>query len=172
MSGNFLSLLLIFGLGHPAREPVDPAKSAPLHSRIPCDGFGSPEDLLRLHATYSAGGSDREFVVSRYHTERCEVDVKWKCLHHEKAGWRDVWSAPNTEPSAQALVPIGACYEWGSNVPAQYVLSGWYQENPPDGKSASKAIWRQVPVKQVSAQPEVYEFADPNGGTARLEITR
>ena len=172
MSSNFLALLLIFGLGHPAREPVDPAKSAQLHSRIPCDGYGAPEDLLRLQATFSSGGSAREFVVSRYHTERCEVDVKVKCLHHEKPGWRDVWSAANVEPTAHALLPIGSCYEWGSNAPAQYVLSGWYQEAASDSKSASKAAWRQPTVKQVSAEPEVYEFADPNGGTARLEIKR
>jgi hypothetical protein len=167
VSSYFLAWLLIFGLGHPARDPVDPAKSIKLPSRIPCDGYGSPEDLLRMKSTFSSGGSAREFVVSRYHTERCEVDVKVKCLHHEKAGWRDVWST-SMDASPQALVPIGACYEWGSKDPAQYVLSGWYQESG----DKSKPVWRQVVIKQVSTTPDVFEFADPSGGTARLEITR
>lgn len=136
-----------------------------LHSRIPCDGYGAPEDLLRMTTMFSSGGAEREFVVSRYHTERCEVDV-WKCLHHEKPGWRDVWSASNAMPAAKALVPIGSCYEWGSKEPVQYVLSGWYRQ--PD----SKAGWQQVRLKQVSSQPEVYEFSEPGGGTARLEISR
>jgi hypothetical protein len=166
VSANFLAFLLIFGLGHPARDPVDPAKSVQLHSRIKCDGYGAPEDLLRIQTTFSSGGAAREFVVSRYHTERCDVDVKVKCLHHEKAGWRDVWSS-NAEASAKALVPIDSCYEWGATDPAQYVLSAWVQEG-----SDSKPLWKQVPIKQVSAQPEVYEFTDPSGGTARLEIGR
>jgi hypothetical protein len=159
-------LFLIFGLGHPSRDPVDPAKAAQLHSRLPCDGYGAPEDLLRIHTTFSAGDTTREFVVSRYHTERCEVDIHGKCLRHEKAGWRDVWSS-SAEASPQALVPIGSCYAWGGTDPAQYVLSGWIQEG-----TEAKPLWRQVPIKQVSSQPEVYEFADPKGGAARLEIAR
>jgi hypothetical protein len=172
MNGHLLPLLLIFGLGHPMREPVDPAKAAQLHSRIACDGYGSPEDLLRIQTTFSPAGWAREFVVSRHHSERCEVDVKVKCLHHEKAGWRDVWSAANVEPSSHALLAIGACYEWGSNAPAQYVLSGWYREAAQDSKQDSKLVWQQTPIKQVSVEPEVYEFTDPNGGSARLEIRR
>jgi hypothetical protein len=147
---------------------VDPAKAAQLHSRIPCDGYGSPEDLLRIQATFSSGDSTSQFVISRFHTEKCELDVKGKCLHKEKAGWRDVWSTASEEPGARALVPIGSCYEWGASTPAQYVLSGWYQE----AGSNSKPVWRQATVQQVSPEPEVYEFSDPNGRTARLEIHR
>jgi len=168
VSSYLLAFFLIFGLGHPSREPLDPAKSAPLHSRIPCDGNGAPEDLLRIKATFPSGGWSREFVVSHHVNERCEVDVKIKCLHREKAGWRDVWSAANVETSTHTLLPISSCYEWGSNAPAQYVLSGWYQE----GEADSKLAWKQAPVKQISSEPEVYEFTDPNGGTARLEIGR
>lgn len=163
---NAFLLLLIFGLGHPAHEALDPAMGFLLHSRIPCDGYGAPEDLLRLRTTFSPGATGREFVVSRYHTERCEVDVKVKCLHHEKSGWRDIWSATNAAPAPQALVPVGSCYEWGSKEPAQYVLSGWYRQ--PDAKSG----WQQARIKQVSSQPEVYEFTDPAGGRARVEISR
>lgn len=162
---NAVLLLLIFGLGHSAREPLDPAMGFQLHSRIPCDGYGSPEDLLRLRTTFSPGATAREFTVSRYHTERCDVDV-WKCLHHEKPGWRDIWSASSSAPAPQAMVPIGACYEWGSKEPAEYVLTGWYQEE------GAKGEWKQMRLKQVSSQPEVYEFADPQGGTARLEVQR
>jgi hypothetical protein len=32
--------------------------------------------------------------------------------------------------------------------------------------------WHQATIQQVSTLPEVYEFTDPKGGTARLEITR
>ncbi len=162
---NAILLLLIFGLGHPAHEALDPAMGFQLHSRIPCDGYGAAEDLLRIRTTFSPGSTAREFVVSRYHSERCEVDV-WKCLHHEKAGWRDIWSTSNAAPAAPALVPIDSCYEWGSKEPSQYVLSGWYRQSDP------KAEWQQVRIKQVSSQPEVYEFNDPQGGTARLEVGR
>jgi hypothetical protein len=167
VSSNLLAFLLVFGLGHPAREPLDPAKSVPLHSRIPCDGNGAPEDLLRVQATFSPGAWAREFVVSHYANGRCEVDVHVKCLHKEKPGWHDVWSTTNAEPTSRALVPVTSCYEWGSNVAAQYVLSGRYQEGAADPKLA----WHQAAVKLVSGEQEVYEFTDPKGGTARLQIT-
>ncbi|HTC88781.1 MAG TPA: hypothetical protein VK686_10815 [Bryobacteraceae bacterium] len=168
MSSYFLAFLLIFGLGHPKQDPVDPSKSAKLHSRLPCDGYGAPEDLVRIQVTYSPGASAREFVVSRYQDEKCEVDVKGKCLHRIKEGWRDVWSATNGEPSAKAMLPLSSCYTWGSTEAAQYILSGWYQEGPADPKMP----WHQATIQQVSTAPEVYEFTDPKGGTARLEITR
>jgi hypothetical protein len=168
VSSYSIALFLIFGLGHPAREPVDPAKSAQLHSRLPCDGYGAPEDLVRLQVTFPSGAWARQFVLSRFQNEKCEVDVKVKCLHKEKAGWRDVWSVTNVQPTAHAMLPLSSCYIWGSSEPAQYILSGWYQE----GAADSKLAWRQATIKQVSTQPEVYEFTDPNGGTARLQITR
>ncbi len=174
MGANLLAFLLIFGLGHPKQEPVDPAKSAPLHSRLKCDGYGAPEDLVRIQVTFSPGAWAREFVVSRYQDYKCELDVKGKCLHKIKEGWRDAWSVSNVQPSAHAMLPISSCYEWGSTELAKYVLSGWYQEGAADPKLA----WHQSTIKQVSSgaslegAPEVYEFTDPNGGTARLEITR
>jgi len=171
VSPYFLAFLLIFGLGRPAREAVDPAKSIPLHSRIPCDGFGGPEQAVHVQVTFSSGATPREFIVSRFEHERCEVNVEIKCLHKEKAGWRDVWSATNTVPNAKpsfgAIVPLASCYEWGSKEPARYILSGWYQESVD-----SKPAWRQSALRRVSAQPEIYEFTDPNGGTARIQIGR
>ncbi|SRR5579871_1022109 len=163
-----VAILLIFGWGHRSREPVDAAKGVALHSRIPCDGQTAPEDQVSMRTTFAAGDWAREFVVSRFQKDACEVDLKVKCLHHEKAGWRDVWSATSDEPSSSSLVPLKSCYEWRSAEGAQLLLSGWYKEGAP----GAKAEWRQAAVKQVSAQPEVYEFSDPKGGTARLEITR
>jgi hypothetical protein len=168
VSSYLLAFFLIFGLGHPARAPLDPAKSAPLHSRLKCDGYGSPEDLLRIQVTYSPGAWAREFVVSRFQTDKCGVETMFQCWHKPRAGWHEVWSAANVETSTRALVPISSCDTWGATEPAQYVLSGWYQEGAADPKLA----WKQATVKQVSAEPEVYEFTDPNGGTARLEIGR
>jgi hypothetical protein len=168
MNSYFFAFLLIFGLGHPQRNPIDLAKSAQLHSRLLCDGYGAPEDLVQVRVTFSPGASARQFVLSRYQDYKCEVDVKGKCLHKEKEGWRDVWSAVNAQPSVHAVVPISSCYKWGSTELAQYVLSGWYQE----GAADPKLPWQQATLKQVSTVPEVYEFADSKGGTARLEITR
>ena len=168
VNGHLVTLLLIFGLGHPARDPVDVSKSAQLHSHIPCDGYGAPEDLLKLQITFSPGAWAREFLVSRYQIDKCSVETMFQCWHKQRAGWHDVWSAANVEPPAYAVLPLASCYEWGSTTPAQFVLSGWYQEGAPD----PKLPWHQTTVKQVSAQPEIYEFADPNGGTARVEIKR
>jgi hypothetical protein len=168
MSYYFLALFLIFGLGHPKQDPVDPAKSAQLHSRLQCDGYGAPEDLVRIQVTFAPGAAAREFVLSRFQDYKCELDVKGKCLHKIKEGWRDVWIAANSQPTVHAMLPISSCYKWGSTELAQYVLSGWYQE----GAADPKLPWHQATVKQVSTLPEVYEFSAPNGGTARLEITR
>ena len=164
----FFALLLIFGRGHPSREPVDQAQSIPLHSRIPCDGQTAPNDNVSVQATFASGDWAREFVVSRFQKDACEIDLKVKCLHHEKEGWRDVWWAASEQPSTNSTVPLGSCYAWGSSEPAQYIVSGWYKE----GAAGSKLEWQQAPIKQVSSRPEVFEFTDPKGGTARLEINR
>jgi hypothetical protein len=63
---------------------------------------------------------------------------------------------------------LDSCYTWGSKDAPQYLLTGWYKEGGP----GSKLPWKQAVMKQVSSKPEIYEFADPNGGTVRLEITR
>jgi len=160
-------LFLIFGFGHPSREPLDPAQGVQLHSRLPCNGDSAPEDLLRIQTTFSAGGAAREFLINRYEVDKCAVETMLQCWHKERIAWRRVWSAESSTPPAKALVPIGSCYEWGRTDPAQYVLSGWYNQG-----TEAKPNWQQVPVKQVSSQPETYEFTDPMGGSAHLEITR
>ncbi|MGO9444258.1 MAG: hypothetical protein ACLPXB_05690 [Thiobacillaceae bacterium] len=180
MNAHFFALLLIFGLGHAARDPVDPAKAVQLHSRIPCDGYGGPEEAVHVQVTFSSGApassapttaAAREFVVSRLETDKCSVETMFQCWHKPRTGWHDVWSAasnaPGAKPTVGDILPLASCHEWGSSEAPQYVLSGWHQEG-----SESKPMWRQDMVKQVSSQPEVYEFTDPNGGTARLEIRR
>jgi hypothetical protein len=180
MNAHFFALLLIFGLGHPARDPVDPAKGVQLHSRIPCDGNGGPEEAVHVKATFSSGAPSssstaaaaaREFVVSRYQTDKCSVETMLQCWHKARSGWHEAWSAasnaPGAQPSVSDILPLVSCNEWGSTEAPQYVLSGWYQEG-----SEAKPMWRQGTVKQISSQPEVYEFTDPGGGTARLEIKR
>jgi hypothetical protein len=185
MNPHFFALLLIFGLGHPARDPVDPAKGVQLHSRIPCDGYGGPEEAVHVQASFSSGAASssasssssttaaaaREFVVSRYQTDKCSVETMFQCWHKARTGWHEVWStasnAPGAQPSVSDILLLASCNEWGSTEAPQYVLSGWYQ-----GGSEAKPMWRQGTVKQVSSQPEVYEFTDPSGGTARLEIKR
>jgi len=162
------AFLLIFGLGHPSRERVDPAKSAALRSRIPCDGQTAPEDDVSVQVSFASGDWAREFVVSRFQKDTCEVNLKVKCLHRIKEGWYDVWSAASAQASASGMLPLSSCYQWGSKETAQYIVSGWYKEGAP----GSKLEWRQATLKQVSSHPEVYEFSDPKGGTARLEIER
>jgi hypothetical protein len=166
MSRPFFALALIFGLGRPAQAPLDAAKGVPLASRIPCDGYTAPEDAVPAQVTFSSGAWAREFVLSRFQEESCAIDLKIKCLHKERAGWRPVWQAASARPSAAALLPLDSCYAWGSSRPAKYVLSGWYKEGAQD----SKLAWRQAAVKEASAGSRVYEFSDPRGGTARLEF--
>jgi hypothetical protein len=166
MSRSLFALALIFGLGRPAEAPLDTAKSVPLASRIPCDGYTAPEDAVPVQVTFSSDAWAREFVLSRFQDESCALDLKIKCLHKEKAHWRPVWQAANAQPSATALLPLDSCYAWGSSQPAKYVLSGWYKE----GAENSKLEWRQAEVKETSSASRVYEFSDPHGGTARLEF--
>ena len=167
MTSRHLAFLLIFGIGGPKSELLDPAKGVPLTSRIACDGYTTPEDDLRVHAAFSAGGNERKFVVSRYFEDECPVTVEFGCVRKVKAGWRTAWSATNAQPSVNDVVSITSCYKWGAKDPAKYVLSGWYKES-----TDKKAEWKQVAVKQTSEKPEVFEFSDPSGGTGRLEVHR
>lgn len=52
--------------------------------------------------------------------------------------------------------------------PPQIVLSGWYREPGPNPNRP----WKQADIKKVASRWETYEFTDPAGGTARVEITR
>ena len=106
MSTYLLAFFLIFGLGHPARQPLDPDKSVPLHSRLKCDGYGSPEDLLRIQVTYSPGAWAREFEVNQFDTDKCGVETMFQCWHKPRAGWHNVWSAANEQPAVREGLPL------------------------------------------------------------------
>ncbi len=120
-----------------------------------------------MHATFSSGGAERKFEVSRNHDAECPPNVEFGCIWKNKAGWRAVWSAPNAQPAADGLVTLDSCSDWGSKDAAQYVLTAWFKAG-----AGKKAKWEQVAVKQTSTRPEVFEFSEPGGGTGRLEIQR
>jgi hypothetical protein len=141
--------------------------SVPLKSKIPCDGHTSPEDHPTTKAAFSPGGWERSFTISFYQKGACNLDMKVKCFEKEKEGWHDAWTVKSDEPAKGDQVSIRSCYAWGNTEPANYILSGWYQEGPAN----PKLPWKQAAVKKVSSTPDVYEFADPQGGTARLEIS-
>ena len=111
-----------------------------MHSRLKCDGYGAPEDLLRIKATFSSGAWAREFVVSRYQTDKCGVETMFQCWHKPRLAGTTCGPPRTTQPAAHALLPLSSCYDWGSTEAAQYVLSGWYQEGAADPKLA----WQQV----------------------------
>ncbi|MBV8818126.1 MAG: hypothetical protein JO022_07195 [Acidobacteriaceae bacterium] len=119
-----------------------------------------------MEAQFSPGGSDRLFLVSVFQKSACKVDVKVRCLDQQKEGWRDVWTVHNTDEARTDMLSLRSCYNWGTSEPAQYVLSGWYKE----GDNKSKQPWKQAAIKKVSSNPDVYEFSDEQGGSARLSF--
>jgi len=166
----------ILGLGagayaraHAAHEPLDPSKGASLSSRIPCDGSTNPQDELSLAATFSPGGWERSFSINEFEEKYCQTgDLEFVCLKLGHSTWRQKWSTGSFGPAVVKKVGLDSCYKHGLKDPPKYLLTGWYKE----GASDSKLPRNQAAVKQVSSNPEVYEFADPNGGTARLQINR
>jgi hypothetical protein len=169
-----VAVCAIFGLGtatfarnHNREEPLDPSKGAKLTSRIPCDGATNPQDLLNLAATFSKGDGERSFRIEVFEANYCKrADLGFACLQPGHALWKQEWSVVSSNPAAGSY-GLDSCAEWGSKETPQYVLTGWYREG-----GDSKLPWKQVPVTKVSSRWETYEFADPNGGTGRLEINR
>ncbi len=149
-------------------EPLDLGKGVKIASRIACDGATAPEDHIVLKAAFSPGGYKKSFVLDTFEKERCKVDAKVKCLDKQKEGWYRAWSMNSAAAPGPTAFPLASCYQWGATEPAQYVLSAWYK----DSASDPKFPWKQAVVRQVSTEPEIYEFKDPNGGGGRLEIER
>jgi len=167
----------ILGLGagayaraHVADEPLDPSKGLSLSSRIPCDGSTNPQDEISLATTFSPGGWERSFRINEFDEKYCKrMDLEFVCLMPGKTSrWRQGWSSVSSLPPGVGKVGLDSCYKHGLKDAPKYLLTGWYKEGGPD----PKLPWKQAPVKQVSSKPDVYEFVDPNGGTARLEINR
>jgi hypothetical protein len=168
--------LAILGLGagayaraHAADEPLDPSKGVSLSSRFPCDGSTNPQDEISLAATFSTGGWERSFSINEYDEKYCKRgDLVFTCLMPGHTTWRQKWSGDSSRPAVVKNVGLDTCYKRGLKDTPKYLLTGWYKEGGPD----PKLPWKQAAVKQVSSKPDVYELADPNGGTARLEINR
>ncbi len=166
------ALLLVLGLSLDARsthkdEIIDLSKGVPIASRVPCDGVTSPADDLPWHVSFSQGGWERAFNLNVHQEESCQLDLKLKCIGHQREGWQNDWITDSDRPATGGIVSLRSCYQWGTKEPAQYVLSGWYKE----GSANPKLHWKQAVLKKVSSNPDVYEFSDPKGDTARLEIT-
>jgi hypothetical protein len=181
--------LLYFGFAANARTheaPVDPSKGAKLASRIPCDGETNPEDQLVLDPTFSAGGMERAFRIELFEKDYCKrVDLGFGCVQPGHNHWKREWVVESAQAARRGapgesvvrdsqsanpqrgFIGLASCAAWGSKDPADYVLSGWYRET-----GDKKALWKQAEIKRVSPSMESYEFADPSGGTARLEIVR
>ena len=104
-------------------------------------------------------------------------DLGWACVQPGHTLWKQEWSADSSVPSATGTFGLSSCAEWGSKEAPQVVLTGWYREpavdkGSGDKKDEKKRIWKQVEVKKVNSRWETYQFTDPNGGTARVEIDR
>jgi hypothetical protein len=166
-------------------EPLDRAKGAKLSSRIPCDGVTNPEDQIKLVSTFSAGTVEREFRINVYEDKYCKrVDLGFKCLQEGKALWKEEWSVNNSHPQGEVgFYGLASCAEPSSagagavqgrsgdlvsKEPPQIVLSGWYREPGSD----PNRVWKQAALKKLDSRWETYEFTDPAGGTARIELTR
>jgi hypothetical protein len=62
--------------------------SAPLKSRLPCDGHTSPEDHPVTKAAFSPGGWERSFTISVFQKGECKLDAKVKCLNKQRKAGR------------------------------------------------------------------------------------
>jgi hypothetical protein len=138
-------------------------------SRILCDGSTNPRDELDMRTTFSPGGAERSFRLDEFQARYCKhVDLYFLCRQHGHGRWKNVWWTDNRQPAGTHRVWLNSCSSWGSAEASHYQLSGWYKEGGPAGRR----VWKQAAIRQVSADPEVYEFSDPSGGTARLQVNR
>lgn len=157
-------------------DPLDSQKGAKLASRIPCDGATNPEDQIKLISTFSAGTVERSFRINVYEDRYCKhMDLGFKCLDPGHVLWKEEWSVTNSHPQGESgSFGLASCLEQGGlagqvlKEPPQIVLSGWYREPGPNPNRP----WKQADIKKVASRWETYEFTDPAGGTARVEITR
>lgn len=159
----------IFSRSHNAYDQVDKVQGVRIASRIPCDGSTNPQEDVKLVTTFSPGGWQRSFHLDVFESQYCKyLDLYFFCVMHGHDHWRHEWEQSSQGTPGSSRYWLRSCSIWGSKDGMDYILSGWYQEGPAD----KKLPWKQAAVKQVSASPEVYEFTDSNGGTARVEIER
>jgi len=164
----FIPMLAVLSYARtPSRsEGIDLKQTVKLESPIPCDGVTNPQQEIILDAHFSPEGWQRVFIVDNFQDESCQAGIGIKCFKRVPAGYRDDLIVDSDGTRHHWL---NSCRTWGSKEAAQYTLSGWYKEGP---ASKKKLPWKQAPLKQVSTQPEVYEFTDPNGDKASVEIRR
>jgi hypothetical protein len=151
-------------------ELLNPSKGAKLASRIPCDGVTNPEDQITLVSAFAPGKLERSFRINVYEDKYCKrMDLGFKCLQPGHDLWKQEWSVLNSHPQGETgYFGLASCTEQGSKDAPQIVLSGWYR----DAGSDPKRPWIQAILKKLDSRWETYEFADGDGETARLEITR
>lgn len=158
--------VLCYGRNPSRNDALDLNQAIKLESNLPCDGVTNPQQEIVLEAHFSTAGGPLMFIVNTYQDETCLAGIGIKCFKHTPAGWRDDLMV-NADGISHYW--LNSCKAHGSKDPARYTLSAWFK----DGTANTKKLpWKQGPLKQVSAQPEVYEFTGPNGDTARVEITR
>jgi hypothetical protein len=164
-----LLAVLLYGKAPRAENLVDRVQGVRISSRIPCDGATNPQEDLKFETTFSPGGGQRSFHLDAFESQYCKhLDLYFFCVMHGHERWKHAWEQQSQGAASPGRYRIDVCSSWGSKDAQEYILSGWYQQGAADRKLA----WKQAAIKQVSAMPEIYEFADANGGTARVEIKR
>jgi hypothetical protein len=154
---------------HKAEDMMDRVQGMRIASRVHCDGATNPQEELVLQTSFSPGGTPRSFHLDVFEDKYCRfADLYFVCAVHGHDRWKHEWSASSQDAAPAGRYWVSACAEWGSQGTPQYLLSGWYQEGGP----GRKLPWKQAALKQVSATPEIYEFTEPGGGSARLQIGR
>ncbi|MGO4883641.1 MAG: hypothetical protein ACLP59_22895 [Bryobacteraceae bacterium] len=157
----------VFARSHAAYDSVDRVQGVRISSRLPCDGATNPQEEIKFETTFSPGGWQRSFHLDVFEAQYCKhLDLYFYCVVHGRDRWKHEWEQNGEGPQGPGRYWIKSCSSWGEKTAPEYILSGWYQE----GAADRKLPWKQAAIKQVSASPEIYEFTDPQGGTARVEI--
>jgi len=157
----------VFARSRSADATLNRVQGVRIRSRIPCDGSTNPQEPLKFRTSFSPGGSERAFHLDVFESRYCRaVDLYFFCVFHGRDRWKHEWVGANNGAPATSRYWMDSCSAWRSKDVPDYILSGWYRTG------GQKTPWTQATIKQISADPEVYEFTDPSGGAARVEIRR
>jgi hypothetical protein len=149
-----------------ADDLVDRVQGVRIASHIPCDGATNPQEDVGLATTFSPSGLQRAFHLDVFESQYCKrLDLYFFCLTHGHDRWKHEWVQDNQSTGGNRRFWINSCTAWESKDAPEYILSGWYREG-----ASKKEPWKQATLKRVSETPEIYEFTDPKGGTARIEV--